>query len=168
MSSKQKTKPTNSSSTRYMKMQQRLLITRNNLIMLHGVHSRRVVGPFQVLARRHRVNSWLKIGQLTCYICVEVRGGMKSGVWKTRRDHYFFSRQWINSKISLRYILKQSFLVQLLHLYVYATKDRILLCLILRKIIISKKTVQEVAPLHLYREMIPVNMVRVITILAVV
>lgn len=42
------------------------------------------------------------------------------------------------------------------------------MCLILRKIIISKKTVQKVAPLHLYREMIPVNMVRVITILAVV
>ena len=60
MYSKQKIRQTNSSSTRYTRMLPQLHIIRNNPIMPRGVHSRKVVGQFQVFPRRLVVNSWLE------------------------------------------------------------------------------------------------------------
>jgi len=60
MYSKQKIRQTNSSSTRYTRMLPQLTFIRPNPIMPLGVHSRKVVGQFQVFPRRLVVNSWLE------------------------------------------------------------------------------------------------------------
>jgi hypothetical protein len=60
MYSKQKIRQTNSSSTRYTRMLPQLTFIRPNHITPLGVHSRKVVGQFQVFPRRLVVNSWLE------------------------------------------------------------------------------------------------------------